>query len=96
MTNGGTLNVNLGDDITLSWTGGHNVYRTEGPCSMFSTLQDFTQSSSYSVIESSHPGGKESTLGSTVQGVVLQHSEEAPKYTCNTNEDGLNPDRVTL
>jgi len=58
------LDINEGDIVKLNWSGGHNVYRAEGNCSLYSTLADFQGAPTYTEIEGSWPDQNPYTLAS--------------------------------
>ena len=60
--NRGSLDVVVGDTVTLNWNGGHNVWRADGSCSDYSTPAHFKNAASYTVVQGSHPGGTTFTL----------------------------------
>lgn len=53
--NDDTLSVVTTDSLELSWSGGHNVYRADGACENYETLQTFMDAPSYYNISSTHP-----------------------------------------
>lgn len=83
-----SLSVTTEDTVTLQWTGGHNIYRAEGSCSEYSDLASFQSASSYTVVESGHPGG--STYNLPIPSVTTQ---TAYCFACITHWTSM---RLTL
>ena len=54
VTTNGTLAVLVGDSVEFDWSSGHNIYRSDGDCSQYSTVGDF--SVGQEIIENDHPG----------------------------------------
>ena len=51
----GSLDVVVGDTVTLNWNSGHNVWRADGSCSDYSTLANFKNAASYTEVQGSYP-----------------------------------------
>ena len=76
---GDSLSVTVDDAIALSWSQGHNIYRSVGNCSDF-TYDSFINSAT--TIESQHPGGNMYYLD-------VPPSGEIYCYACVTHWDTM-------
>lgn len=56
VANQGSLAVVTTDAVSFNWSGGHNIYRADGHCDLYTDLTDFQAAASYTSIESTHPG----------------------------------------
>ena len=88
VSNEGSLSAVSGDSVSLSWSGGHNLYMSEGGCGVYTSVEQFKNASSYTQVEASYPGQNPYTLS-----VPSVTSVTSFCYACITHYDSM---RFTL